>query len=208
MGLPSIVDDGQGDVLFEIGNQFLSVTFIGILQIGNDIQGLYAIGKRYNDPFEFVGVVFVHFFNNWKSGSGVALHFFLIVLVDFSIYFGRDFACAHPCKFLFFDRGSDRKILDKLELEILIVVGGLVGFGNDLTGIIYHIGDIDLKTLALQGMTPSFVDDLTLCVHYIIIFQQTFTHAEVVFLYFFLGAFYGFCLLYTSDAADDLLCVD
>ncbi len=41
----------------------------------------------------------------------------------------------------------------------------------------------------MQGMPAFFIDHLTLCIHHIIIFQQSLPYAEVVFLNFFLGTF-------------------
>ncbi|KAF5030810.1 hypothetical protein DSECCO2_634310 [anaerobic digester metagenome] len=41
-------------------------------------------------------------------------------------------------------------------------------------------------------MTATFIDHFALRVHHVVVFQQTFTNSEVVFLHFLLGALHRF----------------
>ena len=50
----------------------------------------------------------------------------------------------------------------------------------------YHVRDIHTDTLSHECVTTTFVDDLTLLVHYVIVLKETLTDTEVVFLNFLL----------------------
>ena len=60
-----------------------------------------------------------------------------------------------------------------------------------LGAVLHHIHHVDLDTVSDEGVAALGVDDLTLGVHHVVVFEQALTYAEVVLLDLLLGAFYG-----------------
>ena len=52
-----------------------------------------------------------------------------------------------------------------------------------------HVGNVHANTFTHQGMAATLIDDLTLLVHHIVIFEQTLTDAEIVLFHLLLGTF-------------------
>ena len=74
----------------------------------------------------------------------------------------------------------------QFHLEALVILGILIFLDEFLAEVHHHVVDVDGKALAKQGVTAFLVDDLTLRVHHVVIFQQMLTHAEVVLFDFLL----------------------
>ena len=73
MGLPSIIDDGQGNILFKVYNNLLSTAFIGFLQVGCDIESFLSISEGDYDTFELVIWIFVYLLDHRISYSRIGL---------------------------------------------------------------------------------------------------------------------------------------
>ena len=57
--------------------------------------------------------------------------------------------------------------------------------------VVHDVVQVDLDAFAVECVAAARVDHLALRVHHVVVFQQTFTDTEVVFLYLLLGTFYG-----------------
>ena len=69
---------------------------------------------------------------------------------------------------------------EQLHLEAFVVFRILVFVDELLTEVVHHVVEVDGETLAEQGVTALLVDDFTLGVHHVVVFEQVLTHAEVV----------------------------
>ena len=90
-------------------------------------------------------------------------------------------------EFLFGERYFHGKCLEHIHLAVF-VVGRFNGIGTTVPN---HVHDIHADTFAHQSVAAFGVDYCTLLVHHVVIFQQTLTDAEVVFLNFLLCTFNG-----------------
>ena len=92
-------------------------------------------------------------------------------------------------KFLFLYIKVYGKIFQHIHTETFQIISLLVFFHQRLAYIIHIIGNIHSDSLSQQRMTSFLVDHLTLRVHHVVIFQQTLTNTEVVFLHLTLRTF-------------------
>ena len=65
------------------------------------------------------------------------------------------------------------------------------GANHGIAQVVEHVGDVYLQALAVEGVAATFVDAFALGVHDVVVVQQAFADAEVVFFNFLLGAFDG-----------------
>ena len=87
---------------------------------------------------------------------------------------------------MFVDIRLKRKIAKHFKLKLVKISVTIKLRCNQTTTIIKCIIKIQRQSLAKQGITTTGINNFTLRIHYIIIFKQTLTNTEVVFLYFFL----------------------
>ena len=95
----------------------------------------------------------------------------------------------HALEFVFRERAFHGECLEQFQLEALEVLGVLIG--DSCRSIVNRVQYVQTDTLSHQGVATAGVDYVTLRVHHVVVFQQTFTDTEVVFLYLLLGTFYG-----------------
>ena len=84
---------------------------------------------------------------------------------------------------LFFYIKVNGKIFQHIHTEAFQIISILVFFHQCLANIIHIVGNIHSDSLSQQSVTSLLVDHLTLRVHHIVIFQQTLTNTEVIFLH-------------------------
>ena len=101
------------------------------------------------------------------------------------------FFLAHAAEFLFGEGCLDRKGLEKFKRQIAECGRGVVGRDEVLDIVVEHIGDVDAYTFAEQGMMASRIYVGALLVHYVVIFEEAFAYAEVVFFHAFLSLLDG-----------------
>ena len=98
----------------------------------------------------------------------------------------------HILVFLLCQRAFHSHCLEEFLLEALVVGGIGVFIYNSIRRIIDGIQDIEADTFTHQGVATSRIDDITLRVHHIVVFQQTLTDTEVILLDLLLRPLYGF----------------
>src|SRR5258707_15658676 len=96
-------------------------------------------------------------------------------------------------EFFWSDMKIDSKSAENIQFEILKILSCLCVDHNVIARIEKHGKNIQLQALAKQGIFSTFVNYLALRVHHVIIFQQSLTNAEVVFLYFLLSSLDRIC---------------
>ena len=94
---------------------------------------------------------------------------------------------VHRGVFLLGKRGLDGEYLHQLHLQVVIVGGLAVVVDKVLDGVEDHVGDVDADALADEGVVTQGVDEGTLLVHHVVIFEQVLADAEVVLLDALLG---------------------
>ena len=92
-------------------------------------------------------------------------------------------------KFLFADFRFETKIFDHFQRELFVIFIPFKLSHNKRTTIEECIVQIKRQTLTKQGIPTTGINNFTLRIHHIIIFQQSFTDTEIIFFYFFLGTF-------------------
>ena len=71
-------------------------------------------------------------------------------------------------------------------LEV-VIVGCIVV--EKSASVVEHVADVDAEAVAVKGVAALVVDDGALVVHHVVVLEESFTHAEVVFLHFLLRLF-------------------
>ena len=78
-------------------------------------------------------------------------------------------------------RYLDTHICKHVEFQVIERLIVLVLGNQRLAEVIHHVVDVYFETFSEQGVTAFLVDCLTLHVHHVVVVQEVFTHAEVVF---------------------------
>ena len=65
----------------------------------------------------------------------------------------------------------------------------IIVFDSIGTTVPNHVHDVHTDTFTHQSVAAFGVNHCTLLVHYVVIFQQTFTNTEVIFFHLLLGTF-------------------
>ena len=184
---PGLVDDMQQDALLERLHHFLAFAFIGGFQIAGNVVHALAVSDGNQDVLVHVSLVLVYLLDdrigNLCHAVGLALeelHCGIESLVGQLFFFLF-------LEFVFGERGFHGQCLEHVHLAVL-VVGSLYGID---TAVPNHVHDVHADAFAHQGVAAFGVDHGTLLVHHVVVFQQAFTDAEVVFFHFLLGPFDG-----------------
>ena len=127
---------------------------------------IYLFDNRISDLSQTFGLAFEILHRNVESLVGQLL--FLLV--------AELFLC---------ERSFHSQRLEQFHLTTLVVII----FDGIRATVPNHIYDIHTDTFTHQRMAAFRVDNRTLLVHNVVVFQQTLTDTEVVFFYLLLGAF-------------------
>ena len=173
----------QKEYLLKCFHHTLTLCFISLFQIAGDVVHSLAIGERYHDTFINVSLVLIDLTDDRPCGGAdtlgltvESLHHCLECLL-FQLFT----MTAH--KLFIAERHLHGKEMEELLLATLIVVG----LDNVDHTVPKDIGYVHTDALTHEGMAAFLVDDGTLFVHHIIIFEQAFTYSEVVLLYLLLS---------------------
>ena len=97
----------------------------------------------------------------------------------------------HRPEFPLFHRRLHPKIRQHRPLEPLEILGRLVRHHMRFHELVEHVRDVGPEPITVQGVAAALVNHLPLRVHHVVVLQQAFPHAEVVFLHFLLGPLNG-----------------
>ena len=81
---------------------------------------------------------------------------------------------------VFVERHRHTEVRQHVHLQCFVVLVFLMRRDERLAKVVHHVVDIDLQTLAKQGVVTFLVDSLTLHVHHVVVVQEVLTYAEVV----------------------------
>ena len=119
------------------------------------------------------------------------LQFGFIMVINDRVEFLHQRTLTLLQEVLFFKRRFATERADHGHLEVFEIFR-LPSVGHECFAyVMNHLGNIDGQAVAEEGVAAFAVNRGTLLVHHVIVFQQTLTDAEVVFLDFLLGAFDG-----------------
>ena len=177
----------QQNALFKALDHLFAFRLVGFFQAARDVVHALAVGNGNQDVLIHVALQFV---NLLDDGVGNLCHAFRFAL---ELLHGCIERTVGQCllllvaEFVFVERYLHGQCLQDVHLAVL-VVGSL--YGVDAT-VPYHIHDIHTDALTHQCVAALGVDYGTLLVHHVVVFQQTFTDTEVVFLHLLLCPFDG-----------------
>ena len=101
------------------------------------------------------------------------------------------FALFHGTEFLLIERHFHGKNLEHLHRQVFVIARTVIGIGQRLYRVIEHIHNIDADTFSHQSMVTLGINHITLCIHHIVVFEQSLTDSEVILLYPTLGVLDG-----------------
>ena len=183
--LPRIVDNVEQDALLKLLHDRLRLGVVSLLQVTRNVEHTTSICERHHDALIHLALILIDLLDN-RIGYRLDTFCTTVEVADGSL---EGIFCQYLTRLvdiLFTGEGHlHSEDMQELFLTALIVTGVL----NDIHHTVPDdVGDIHTDTLTHQGVTTFLVDDGTLFVHHVIIFNQTLTDTEVVLLNFLLGA--------------------
>ena len=180
MLFPGVVDDGEGDALFERETHLATLGFVAFLERCHDVDGLLAVGERDGDVLETVALFKIDALDDRVGLLSYLLQFLFVVVVNDGEELVNQDALALLKEVVLLERRFEAEGGDHGHLEAVEVLA-FPGVGHHgLAHIVNHLGDVDGKAVAEECVAALAVDGRTLRVHHVVVLQQTFTDAEVV----------------------------
>ena len=188
---PLIINYVEHHSFLKLTYNFLTLSIICCFEINCYIIDLLAIRDRNKDILVHCATFLIHLFDNrichllkcfHTAFEGIQCRF--CQLVSQSIF-------TTSTEGIFSERNFHCKHLHNIQLERFVVHHRACLRYKRICCVVNHIGDIHANTLTHKGMVTFCVDDITLLIHHVIVLNEAFTHAEVVFFHFLLRAFNG-----------------
>ena len=189
MLFPSIINMSQHDRLLISPDQFLTFRFVSLLKIRHNIISPLSIGKRHHDILEHFPSLLENILDHRESLFSDSFRLTTECIPNLLVQSLCQVVSRSLLKLLFLYIKVYGKIFQHIHTETFQIISLLVFFHQRLAYIIHIIGNIHSDSLSQQRMTSFLVDHLTLRVHHVVIFQQTLTNTEVVFLHLTLRTF-------------------
>ncbi len=180
---PCLVDEVEHDSLFKLLYNRFCLSVVSLLEVARYVVHAAAVGDGHHDALVDCTLILVnagddrHSYLLYALGAAVKrlhnlLEHILVQLVALGIH-----------KLFFGERHLHCEYVDKLLLAAFVVV---VLDDVDHT-VPQDVCDVHSDALTHEGVAAFLVYHGALLVHYVIIFEQTLTHAEMVFLNLALG---------------------
>ena len=174
---PIIINDMEENYLLELLNNRLSLALVRFLQVARNVVNTLTISDWNHDTLIHCPLILIHLLDDWPcnrlntlSLAWESLHCSLETTL-------WKFRSVTTIELFLSEWTFHCKNLQELFLAAFIVI-----VLNDIyTTVPNNVRDIHTDTLTHQSMTTLFIDNRTLFIHYVIIFQQTLTDTEVVF---------------------------
>ena len=156
------------------------------LEVDSDVIDLLAIGNRDQDVLVHLSFGLIDVLDLRIGDLGQFVHTAFETLQRCLSDLLTQFLTFAAREGLFIERHLDSESLHDVELQALVVTRLTRLIEDSLSGLVDHIGDIHTYTLTHQGVATFGVDEVTLLVHDVVVFDQSFTNTEVVLLHFLL----------------------
>ena len=182
---PQLVDGDEEHCFVPLLDNRLAAGAIGLVDVDHEVEESFAVGHGHGDTaleatvFDAVGD-----YGHCNFDDAVALAVESLVGCGVDLLDGV--LLAHVAELIFGEGSLDGEGAEEVHGEIL-VAGGVGVVDKVLDDVPHHVGDVDADALAEESMVAAVVDVGTLLVHHVVILEQAFTDAEVVFLDAFLG---------------------
>ena len=175
----------QDEALVESSYHSLRTTLVSLLDVAAHLIYSTAINHGHHDvliAWHLVGVLHNHGHSLVSIGGDdvalllEALHSLLVNFLGHLVHIATIVAVLGEGEF----HGKDFK-------ELLAAILEIVALHDVAHAIPNHICNVHAQALAHESMTALLVDDGTLLVHHIIIFEQALAHTKVVLLHLLLS---------------------
>ena len=183
MLFPCVIDMSQHDRLLVSTDQLLTFRFIRLLKISHDIVSPFPIGKRHYYILEHFSSLLENILDHRERLFSDSLRLTTECIPNLLVQSLSQIVGRSLLEILFFYIKVNGKIFQHIHTEAFQIISILVFFHQCLANIIHIVGNIHSDSLSQQSVTSLLVDHLTLRVHHIVIFQQTLTNTEVIFLH-------------------------
>ena len=174
----------QQHLLLKLLDHNLTLSLVGFLQVAGDVVDTTAIGDGHHDTLVHMTLLLV---NTLDDGPC-----YLADMLSLAVEVGQCSLEGFLSQFLWLLVGEllfgEGHLHSEEMQEFLLAAFVVVALNNRRHTVPDGVGDIHADTLTHQGVTTLLVDNRTLFVHHVIIFQQTLTDTEVVLLYLLLCA--------------------
>ena len=184
---PCLVDDVQQDRFFKSFHYFLTFTFVSGFQAAGDVVHTLTIRNGDKNVFIHMSLSLIHLLDNRISNLCHAVSLALEQIHGYIESLFCEFLFLLVAELLFAEWSFHSECLQEVHFAVF-VVGSFNSSGNTIPD---HVHDVHADTFTHQGMTTLGIHNGTLFVHYVIIFQQAFTDAEVIFFHLLLCTFDG-----------------
>ena len=184
---PCLVDNVQQDRLFKRFYHFLTLAVVSGFQAARDVVHALTVRDGDKDILVHVSLGFVYLLDYRISNL---CHAVRLALELFHCHIEGCFSklfLLFVTELFFVERHFHGKSLQEVHFAVF-VIGSFNGCGNTVPD---HIYDIHSDTFTHQGVATLGIDNCTLLIHHVIIFQQTLTDTEVVFFHLLLCTLNG-----------------
>ena len=181
--LPRIIDDMQEDSFLKFLDDSLRLTFVCLFQVAGDIKHSATISQRNHNALKPVTLSLIDLFDDRVSHS----------LDSFCLSIEITNGSLESILRQHLSRLIDELIvgewcLHRQDVQEFLFASLIIVVLDDVDHAVPDdVGNIHTDTLSHQGMTTLLVDNSTLLVHHIVIFNQSLTDTEVVLLNLLLG---------------------
>ena len=186
MLFPFIVDHIEQHAFLELFDHLFAVRLSRRFEVHGDVIYFLSVRDRNQDILVHLTLGLIHILDLRIGDLHEFIHTaFETVEGSLSQLFGELIFLA-ATELVLVKRNLNRKSLHHVELKSLVVVGSTGIRKNSFGRLVDHIRDIHTDTLSHQGVTTLCVDEVTLLVHHIVVFDQALTDTEVILLHFLL----------------------
>ena len=191
MFFPLVVDDIEQHPFLELLDHLFAMALGGGAEVDGDVIDFLAVGDGDQDVLIHLSFLFEHALDDGVRYLCELVHAsFEAVESRFSQPFAQLGASA-TAELVLVEGHLHGKGLEHLFFQSEVVVR-LTGIGEDaFGGVVNHVGDVHADAFAHQCVVALGVDEVTLLVHHVVVFNQAFADTEVVLLHFLLCAFDG-----------------
>ena len=191
MLFPLIVDDIEEHTFLELLDHLFAVRFRCPFEVDGDIIDAFTVRDGYEDVLVLLTLVLIDALDNRIGDLHEFVHTALEAIQRRLSDLITQFVCTTAVEGILVKRHLDRKSLHDIHGESFVIPCLTCLSGHRVCQFVDHVGDIDPDTLTHEGVTAFGVDEVTLLVHDIIVFDESFTDTEVVLLDFLLRPFDG-----------------
>ena len=191
MFFPLVVDDIEQHAFLKLFHYLFAVRLGSGFEVDGDVIYFLAVRDRNQNILVHLPLRLIDILDLRIGNLHQFVHTAFETLQGSLCYLLAQFIALAAGELLFAERQFDGESLHHVVLQTLIIAR-LTGFVQDaFSRLVDHVRDIYADAFTHQGVAAFGVNQVTLLVHHVVVFDQAFTNAEVVLFHFLLRPFDG-----------------